>query len=96
MKKLFSTSSIIAAMLGLAASASGAATAFGSFGLAMSSGRGPTPKRRVSGASYNGADRTRDRNGVIKGMPGSKLARKAAKGSVGLYSGRRGIIADAR
>lgn len=31
-----------------------------------------------------------DSNNVRKGLPGSKLARKAAKGSVGLYSGRKG------
>lgn len=33
-----------------------------------------------------------DSNNVRKGLPGSKLARKAAKGAVGLYSGRKGTF----
>lgn len=33
-----------------------------------------------------------DRNNVRKGLPGSKLARKAGKGAVGLYSGRKGVF----
>ena len=37
-----------------------------------------------------------DSNGIIIGRSGSKLARKAAKGAVGFYSGRRGLMGGAR
>lgn len=40
---------------------------------------------------WKGQSRDRDANGILKGRPGSKLARKAAKGSLGLYGGRRGL-----
>lgn len=55
----------------------------------------PSRKSRRTAKAWN-RNPERDSNGVLMGVPGSKLARKAAKGSVGLYGGRRGIIANAR
>jgi hypothetical protein len=55
------------------------------------------PSRAVIRSSNRRSQRRdRDMNGVLIGLPGSKLARKAAKGSVGLYGGRRGMIAHTR
>lgn len=79
-----------------------AAMAAAAIGVPAASGRFPTfaevPPSRKSRRTAKAWNRNpeRDSNGVLMGVPGSKLARKAAKGSVGLYGGRRGIIANAR
>ena len=57
------------------------------------------PPPIVPGLPLDSAKRRRsqiDSNGITIGKPGSKLARKAAKGAIGLYSGRRGFMGGAR
>lgn len=78
--------------------AAAAMSGLGSFGIAS-----PTSDVVRRGIAYEphgqvrnpylgaGKGRDRDANGMLKGRPGSKLARKAAKGSLGLYGGRRGL-----
>lgn len=73
--------------------AAAAMSGFGSFGTASPVServaRPSHPRNKHVGA---GKGRDRDANGILKGRPGSKLARKAAKGSLGLYAGRRGLV----
>lgn len=70
--------------------AAAAISGFGSFGQgAAVSDR--VPPRNILHAPRRSYPRDRDANGMLKGRPGSKLARKAAKGSLGLYGGRRGL-----
>ena len=70
--------------------AAAALSGFGGFGQnAAVSDRVP-PRKILYAPRANTRDR--DANGMLKGRPGSKLARKAAKGSLGLYGGRRGLV----
>lgn len=73
--------------------AAAAMSGFGGFGVTS------PVSDRVARPNYSpirhvgaGKGRDRDANGMLKGRPGSKLARKAAKGSLGLYGGRRGLV----
>lgn len=76
--------------------AAAALSGFGGFGQgAVVSDQAVRPRSmNNSNARHVGAGKGRDRdvNGIRKGRPGSKLARKAAKGSLGLYGGRRGLV----
>lgn len=85
---------LAAAALGGLSGATGSATSpTGLFGAQMASHPEPYQPRARGRSRWPGRPGDKDSNGVVIGFPGSKLARKAAKGCVGLYSGRKGSYA---
>ena len=78
-----------AALGGMSSSTTQATSSMNAFGASMAPAEPFSPRGR-SRSRWPGRAGDKDVNGVVMGLPGSKLARKAAKGTVGLYSGRKG------